>query len=46
VVLAQVGVDGKTNEITMFATLLDQIEDLTGVLVTADVLCRRRHKAS
>lgn len=31
VVVAQAAVDGKTNEITVFATLLDQIDDLTGV---------------
>jgi predicted transposase YbfD/YdcC len=46
VVLAQVGVDGKTNEITMFAALLDQIEDLTGVLVTADALHAQREHAT
>lgn len=38
VVLAQVSVDQKTNEIPLFSTLLDQIPDLEGVLVTADAL--------
>jgi hypothetical protein len=36
VVLAQVAVDGKINEITMFTTLLGQAGDLDGVLVTAE----------
>ena len=44
VVCAQVAVDGKNNEIPMFAPLLDQIADLTGVLVTADAMhAQRRH---
>jgi hypothetical protein len=30
----------------MFTGLLDQAGDLSGVLVTADALCRHRHKAS
>ncbi len=38
VVLAQVDVDAKTNEIPLFSTLLDQIDDLTGVVVTADAM--------
>jgi len=38
VVVAQVSVDVKTNEIPLFSTLLDQIPDLEGVLVTADAL--------
>jgi predicted transposase YbfD/YdcC len=46
VVLAQVAVDGKTNEIAMFTTLLDQIEDLDGVLVTADALHAQREHAT
>ena len=46
VVLAQVAVGSKTNEIPMFSVTLDQIEDLKDVLVTADALCRPRHKAS
>lgn len=38
VVLAQVDVDAKTNEISVFSTLLDQIEDLTDVVVTVDAM--------
>src|SRR5659263_23955 len=38
VVVAQVSVDVKTNEIPLFATLLDQIPDLQGTLVTGDAL--------
>lgn len=37
-VVAQVNVDVKRNEISCFATVLDQIEDLTDVLVTADAM--------
>ena len=37
VVLAQVDVEAKTNEIPMFATVLDRI-DLAGAVVTADAL--------
>ncbi|MGI8534944.1 MAG: ISAs1 family transposase [Mycobacteriales bacterium] len=44
-VLGQTVVDGKTNEISAFAPLLDRV-DITGAIVTADALCRRRHKAS
>jgi hypothetical protein len=44
-VLGQVAVAEKGNEIAAFTTLLDQV-DLTDVLVTADALCRARHKAS
>jgi predicted transposase YbfD/YdcC len=44
VVLASTGVDTKTNEITRFDVLLDQISDLTGVVVTTDALhCQREH---
>lgn len=44
VVVGQVDVDGKTNEIPMFEPLLDQIEDLAGAVVTADALhCQREH---
>jgi len=46
VVLAQVDVDEKTNEIPLFSTVLDQIPDLTDVVVTVDALCRARHNAS
>jgi predicted transposase YbfD/YdcC len=38
VVVAQVSVDVKTNEIPMFSVLLDQIPDLEGTLITADAL--------
>ena len=38
VVVAQVSADVKTNEIPLFATLLDQIPDLEGTLVTGDAL--------
>ena len=41
VVLGQTQVDGKSNEITAFAPLLDRI-DLTDVLVTADALHTQR----
>jgi predicted transposase YbfD/YdcC len=42
-VLGQLDVDLKTNEIPMFSTLLDTI-DLLGVLVTADALhCQKDH---
>jgi predicted transposase YbfD/YdcC len=42
-VLGQLDVDLKTNEITMFSTLLDTIE-LLGTLVTADALhCQKDH---
>ncbi|MFI5960522.1 ISAs1 family transposase [Cryptosporangium sp. NPDC051539] len=44
VTLASIDVDGKTNEITRFAPLLDHISDLHGVVVTADALhCQRDH---
>jgi predicted transposase YbfD/YdcC len=45
-VLAQVAVDGKTNEITMLASLLDQVSDLNGVLVTMDALHAQRGHAA
>jgi hypothetical protein len=45
-VLAQLDVREKTNEITCFQPLLDTLDDLTGVVVTSDALCRHRHKAS
>jgi predicted transposase YbfD/YdcC len=44
-VVAQVAVDGKTNEITMFASLLDQAGGLDGALVTADALHAQREHA-
>jgi hypothetical protein len=46
VVLASTDVDTKTNEITRFAALLDRIDDLRDVVVTADALhCQREHVA-
>ncbi|MFF5291824.1 ISAs1 family transposase [Paractinoplanes globisporus] len=46
VVLASTDVDGKTNEITRFAPLLDQIGDLRDTVITADALhCQRDHVA-
>jgi predicted transposase YbfD/YdcC len=38
VVLTQVDVDEKTNEIPLFSTALDQIPDITGVLITVDAM--------
>ncbi|WP_239405661.1 ISAs1 family transposase [Frankia sp. Cj3] len=38
VVLAQVDVDEKTNEIPVFSTVLDQIPDLTDILITVDAM--------
>ncbi|WP_431937529.1 ISAs1 family transposase [Micromonospora sp. RP3T] len=44
VVLASTDVDGKTNEITRFAPLLDQPGDLRDAVITADALyCQREH---
>ncbi|WP_407566990.1 ISAs1 family transposase [Polymorphospora sp. A560] len=44
VVLASTDVDGKTNEITRFEPLLDQIGDLTNTVITVDALhCQRDH---
>jgi predicted transposase YbfD/YdcC len=44
IVLASTDVATKTNEITRFTALLDQISDLRGVVVTADALhCQRDH---
>ncbi|SIN14382.1 DDE_Tnp_1-associated [Micromonospora cremea] len=46
VVLASTDVDGKTNEITRFQPLLDQLSDLRDTVVTADALhCQRDHVA-
>jgi len=44
VVLGQVDVEAKTNEIPMFATVLDHI-DLTGAVITADALHAQRGHA-
>jgi hypothetical protein len=38
VVLAQVDVDEKTNEIPLFSTALDQISDITDVVITVDAM--------
>jgi predicted transposase YbfD/YdcC len=44
IVLAQVNVDAKTNEIPCLRTVLDQITDLKNVLITADALhCQTAH---
>src|SRR3954471_24122799 len=46
VVLASTDVDGKTNEITRFAPLLDQLGDLRDTVITVDALhCQRDHVA-
>jgi hypothetical protein len=42
VVLATTDVDTKTNEITRFATLLEHLDDLRGIVVTADALHYQR----
>jgi predicted transposase YbfD/YdcC len=46
VVLAQAAVDSKTNEISVFTTLLGQAGGLRGVLVTADALHAQREHAT
>ena len=44
VVVGQVNVEAKTNEIPMFSQLCDQIADLDGVVVTADAMhCQKDH---
>jgi hypothetical protein len=44
VVLPSTDVDGKTNEITRFEPLLDQIRDLRDTVITVDALhCQRDH---
>jgi predicted transposase YbfD/YdcC len=44
VVIGQVDVPGKTNEIPMFSQLCDQIPDLEQVVVTADAMhCQKDH---
>ncbi|MFL6118988.1 ISAs1 family transposase [Actinophytocola sp.] len=45
VTLGQVEISEKTNEIPMFSILLDQIDDLTGMVVTADALHAQREHA-
>ena len=44
IVLAQIDVDGKTNEITRFVPLLDGLE-LAGAIITADALHTQREHA-
>jgi predicted transposase YbfD/YdcC len=46
VTLGQVEIGEKTNEIPMFSTLLDQIDDLAEVVVTADALHAQREHAT
>jgi hypothetical protein len=46
VVLGQVEVGAKTNEITMFSALLDQVADLGGAVVTADAMHAQREHAA
>jgi predicted transposase YbfD/YdcC len=46
VVLAQAAVGSKTNEISVFTTVLGQAGDLDGVLVTADALHAQREHAT
>ena len=43
-VLAQAAVDGKSNEITAFAPLLELL-DLTGAVITADAMHTQREHA-
>jgi predicted transposase YbfD/YdcC len=46
IVLASTDVHASTNEITRFAPLLDQIDDLRDTVVTVDALhCQREHEA-
>ncbi len=45
VTLGQVAVEDKSNEIPQFSTLLDTIDDLTDVVVTADALHAQRGHA-
>ena len=45
VVLGQVEVDAKTNEIPLFSTLLDRM-DITGAVITADALHAQRDHAT
>ena len=46
VVHAQIAVDGKTTEISMFSGLLDQVTGLDGVVITADALHAQREHAA
>lgn len=46
ITLGQVEISEKTNEIPMFSTRLDQVDDLTDVVVTADALHAQREHAT
>jgi predicted transposase YbfD/YdcC len=45
ITIAQLDVDGKSNEITAFVPLLDQIPDLTNAVVSADMMHTQREHA-
>jgi predicted transposase YbfD/YdcC len=45
VTVAQLDVDGKSNEITAFVPLLDQIPDITNMVVSADMMHTQREHA-
>jgi predicted transposase YbfD/YdcC len=45
ITVAQVDVDGKSNEITAFVPLLDQIGDLRNVVISADMMHTQREHA-
>ena len=45
ITLAQLDVDGKSNEITAFAPLLDQIGDLRDMVISADMMHTQRDHA-
>jgi predicted transposase YbfD/YdcC len=46
VTLAQIDVDGKSNEIAAFIPLLDQLDDLTGMVISADMMHTQRGHAA
>lgn len=45
ITLAQLDVDGKSNEITAFVPLFDQLDDLTNMVITADMMHTQREHA-
>jgi predicted transposase YbfD/YdcC len=45
ITLAELDVDGKHNEITAFIPLLDQLPDLTNMVITADMMHTQREHA-
>ena len=45
ITLAQVDVDGKSNEITAFVPLLDRLPDLTNMVISADMMHTQREHA-